>query len=405
MIVAGLDVIFSMVVVKKTKLKTMGGALAHIGFGLMLVGMLYSSGYDRIISQNITPDELEGFSSDQERMDNVRLVKDFPRFIPGYQVTYTGKKEAVAPIKKLKVIEETNEFFKVRFRDATGDEFGLALPRDVFLEGRDGETKAHPTSDVEPVGQGPLEGKLDVAYVEEFINKNIELLKPPHINERTLYGLRFEPLKRDKIAGRDTIVVDTSRAFSLYPEVEVNAEMRSIIAHPARKIYLNSDLYVHVSQVPADETAEDQFKYHDFTLKQGDTTRIGKNKLFLHSMTNLLRERPELANDFEAVVCSANVFVIRGQDTVLARPTFLIDKTGKISMTQAPAERMFLDLALVKIDPETEVFSFQAQEKVNPYNDFVVIKAIRKPWINLLWLGTFVLVAGFLLAIYRRVGR
>ena len=119
-------------------------------------------------------------------------------------------------------------------------------------------------------------------------------------------------------------------------------------------------------------------------------------------MTNLLRERPELAKDFEAVV-AANVFVIRGQDTVLTRPSFLIDKEGKISMTQAAAEGMFLDLALVKIDPESEVFTFQAQEKTNPYNDFVVIKAIRKPWINVLWLGTFVLVAGFLLAIYRRV--
>lgn len=401
-IIAGLDVIFSMVVVKKAKLKTMGGSLAHIGFGLMLVGMLYSSGYDRIISQNITPDELAGFSNEQERMDNVRLVKDFPRFIPGYQVTYLGKKEAVGPIHSLKVIEETAEFFKVRFRDATNDEFGLALPRDVFLETDEGEATVHPTSDVVAASQGPLEGKLDMAYVEEFINKNLELLKPPHINDRTLYGLLFEPLKRSEVAGRDTVLVDTSAAFTLYPEVEVNAEMRSIIAHPARKVYLNSDLYVHVSQVPAEETAEDQFKYHDFKLKQGDTTYIGKNKLFLHSMTNLLRERPELANDFEAVV-AANVFVIRGPDTALVRPSFLIDKEGKISMTQAAAERMFLDLALIKIDPESEVFTFQAQEKTNPYNDFVVIKAIRKPWINVLWLGTFVLGAGFLLAIYRRV--
>ena len=99
------------------------------------------------------------------------------------------------------MIEETDEFFKVRFRDATGDEFGLALPRNVFLEGQEGASNAHPTSDVEPVGQAPLEGVLDMAYVEEFINKNIELLKPPHINDRTLYGLRFEPLKRDEIAG------------------------------------------------------------------------------------------------------------------------------------------------------------------------------------------------------------
>ena len=58
----------------------------------MLVGMLYSSGYDRINFTKYHPDELEGFSNEQERMDNVRLVKDFPRFIPGYQVIYTVKR-------------------------------------------------------------------------------------------------------------------------------------------------------------------------------------------------------------------------------------------------------------------------------------------------------------------------
>ena len=35
-------------------------------------------------------------------------------------------------------------------------------------------------------------------------------------------------------------------------------------------------------------------------------------------------------------------------------------------------------------------------------NDWIVLKAIEKPAINLLWLGTFVLTAGFLIAIYRR---
>jgi cytochrome c-type biogenesis protein CcmF len=35
--------------------------------------------------------------------------------------------------------------------------------------------------------------------------------------------------------------------------------------------------------------------------------------------------------------------------------------------------------------------------------DFVSFQAIVKPWINLLWLGTFVLTAGFLLAIVRRI--
>lgn len=403
-VIAGLDVLFSMVGAKKAKLKTMGGSLAHIGFGLMLIGILYSSGYDNIVSQNITPDELQGFSNEAERMDNVRLVNGFPRYIPGYQVTYTGEKEAIPPIKSLKVIEETPEFFKVRFRDATNDEFGLSMPRSVFVKKDENDKTIHSTSDIEEAAADEsLKGELDLEYVEEFLNKNILEIKPPHINNRSLYGIKFEPLKRLKRENRaDTVLVDTAKAFTLYPEVEVNTEMRSIIAHPSRRVYLNRDLYVHVSQVPADETAEDKYTYHDFKLKQGDTTYLGDTKVLLHSMTNVIKERKELADQFEVVV-AANLFVIKENDTALVRPTFLVDKSGKISMTQSPAERMFMDFALVSIDPATGVSTFQAQEKTNPFNDFIVFKAIRKPFINVLWLGTFVLVAGFLLAIYRRM--
>jgi cytochrome c-type biogenesis protein CcmF len=35
-------------------------------------------------------------------------------------------------------------------------------------------------------------------------------------------------------------------------------------------------------------------------------------------------------------------------------------------------------------------------------DDFITIKAIRKPWINLLWLGTIVMTLGFGVAVVRR---
>jgi cytochrome c-type biogenesis protein CcmF len=35
--------------------------------------------------------------------------------------------------------------------------------------------------------------------------------------------------------------------------------------------------------------------------------------------------------------------------------------------------------------------------------DYLTFKAIYKPWINVLWLGTFVLAFGFLLALVRNV--
>lgn len=380
------DILLSLLKKNTSGLKVMGGTITHIGFGLMLLGILFSSGYDEVISINLTPEEMQGFTSEEEKVDNVGILRRKPRLIKDYKVTYTGPKEAVAPIKKLHVIEETPEFFKVRFRDSTGDQFGFVLPRPVFLEKEEGE--ASHSNKVSNAAQ-ELEGTIDMQYVEDFLNKNLEFIKPPHINNRVLYGLEFQSLK------------DSSDRFKLYPEAEINDQMNGIIAHPARRIYWDRDIYVHVSQIPANEGEDPKYKFHDLALKPGDTTFIGKTKIYFHNIANLA-EKTELGEDFE-IALAAHLLAIVGQDTFFANPMYFIAKDNTFSMKEASIEELYLDFAFFKVDPQKGLFHFQVRELENPSDDYIAFKAIKKPYINLLWLGTFVLTFGFLLAIYRRV--
>jgi cytochrome c-type biogenesis protein CcmF len=365
-----------------------GGAVTHIGFGLMLIGMLFSSGYDEVISINLTPEEMQGFTDEEEKVDNVGILRRKPRKIKGYEVTYTGPKEAAAPIRKLHVIEETPEFFKVRFRDSTGDQFGFVLPRPVFLLKEEGE-KAHTTNKVSN-SKEELEGTIDMEYVETFLNNNIALIKPPHINNRKLYGLEFQSLDKP------------SDQFKLYPEAEVNGQMNGIIAHPARRIYWDKDIYVHVSQIPANEGEEPKYKIHDLALKPGDTTFIGDTKIYFHNIANLA-DRTEMGDNFE-VALAAHMLAIVEQDTFFANPMYFIAKDNSFSMKEASIDELHLDFAFFKVDPKKGLFHFQIRELENPTSDYIAFKAIKKPYINLLWLGTFVLTFGFLIAIYRRIG-
>ncbi len=52
-----------------------------------------------------------------------------------------------------------------------------------------------------------------------------------------------------------------------------------------------------------------------------------------------------------------------------------------------------------EIDPATGKFTFAVN---TTQRDFIVMKATEKPLINILWLGTFVLVIGFVMATVRR---
>ncbi len=76
---------------------------------------------------------------------------------------------------------------------------------------------------------------------------------------------------------------------------------------------------------------------------------------------------------------------------------------GAINSAPGYVDPLGLLVHFMKVDPIEKKMLFRIQQQTNHADDYVVLKAIHKPWINLLWLGTFILVAGFLTAIYRRV--
>jgi cytochrome c-type biogenesis protein CcmF len=204
------------------------------------------------------------------------------------------------------------------------------------------------------------------------------------VNNRTLYGLQFRSQ------------ADTARTFVVYPEAEMNADQTGIISHPGRKVFWNQDIYVYTSSLPDPRNLEP--RYYDFSLRVGDTARIGNATLFLANVRNL-SGRPE-AQAYD-VAAAAQVIAFSGRDTFGAMPMFVI-KGNTPGMVADNIPELGLDIAFVGVQPEQNLIQLQARQ-VDPQADFVIIKAIRKPFINLLWLGTFILTAGFLISIYRRV--
>jgi cytochrome c-type biogenesis protein CcmF len=65
-----------------------GGALSHVGFALMILGVIASSGFDRAL-----PRIGEPYSADEDQMprDNFVVAKGQARTVNGYRVTYRGK--------------------------------------------------------------------------------------------------------------------------------------------------------------------------------------------------------------------------------------------------------------------------------------------------------------------------
>lgn len=97
----------------KGKIKLAGSAVAHIGFGLIMVGALIAAGTSSVISQNNTGlDYGADFDKANNSRENIMLYKNEPIKMGDYTVTYVG--DSVAP---------PNHYFKVDYKklDAAGN--------------------------------------------------------------------------------------------------------------------------------------------------------------------------------------------------------------------------------------------------------------------------------------------
>ncbi|RZK34140.1 MAG: cytochrome C biogenesis protein, partial [Hymenobacter sp.] len=105
----------------KGKYKLAGSAVAHLGFGLLLVGALIAGGTSRVVSENTTGEGYSAeFAKDNNPRENIMLYKNEPVKMGKYSVTFLGD-----------TIKGMNHYFNVNYKltDGTGkikEEFTLS---------------------------------------------------------------------------------------------------------------------------------------------------------------------------------------------------------------------------------------------------------------------------------------
>jgi cytochrome c-type biogenesis protein CcmF len=118
----------------KYKIKLAGSSLSHIGFGLMIAGMIISSANKKVISDssvnhiNIEIGQDPMTKKKENPRENLTLVRNIPTAMGDYIVTYTDNSKSSK--------EKSRTFFKMHFEElsktgATKDTF--SLQPDVYL--------------------------------------------------------------------------------------------------------------------------------------------------------------------------------------------------------------------------------------------------------------------------------
>jgi cytochrome c-type biogenesis protein CcmF len=308
-LVASLYAVFGnlayLLVVQRNNWSTVGGSLTHFGFGVFLVGVLISQGEKQVISLNRSGVNFGKEFKDNEKMENILLLKDSMMTMQGYEVTYKGTRE-----------EKPNHFY-------------------------------------------------EVSYV-----------------------------RRDSATGK---VLEN---FTLLPNAQLNPKM-GLIANPDTKHYLTHDVFTHVSSVPDNSKLKDTLIVVETAVGDSLYTKTAKLNVLA------LNPKPVLPADFDAtnkLVVGADLIATNENGKQFkTQPVFVIDMADNNTVSSIAGEvaELGLNIELTKIDPQTKKVTLSVRETEKPA-DFIIMKAIVFPYINLVWIGGILTFLGALLSMWRR---
>jgi cytochrome c-type biogenesis protein CcmF len=284
------------------KLKAAGASVGHVGFGIMLVGILISSSKEQVLSVNLFNPLNFAPESKQKGTENMTLFKGVKTDMGKYWVTYRA--------------DSSDEHEKKKYF-------------------------------------------------------HIELEKK-----------------------------DNGKSFVLKPDIIKNTKgQEGSSANPDAKHYWNRDIFSYISyaeEMSADEDTA-QFKMH--SMAQGDTIYYSSGLMVLEKVTpNPVTEKYNFKPTDTAIMAEINVYSTGGKQ-FKAKPVFYVkDNVVQYHLDTVFAEGLAIGLSQI-IDNKHLGIIVKESSQLTP---FIALKVLQFPFINLVWLGTIVMVTGFAMSMVRR---
>jgi cytochrome c-type biogenesis protein CcmF len=323
-----------------------GGAITHIGVALMLIGILFSSAYTKVVSINnsgLMINRSEEFTKDdnKENRENIVLWLNKPEQMGEYMLTWRDVR--IEPLKIPGYISKS-------WVDMIENDYKAVALRDIVVD----EKKYYGKGDT-------LEVSPDNFYYE--------------------------------IDYRDP----TGQIFTLFPRVQINPRMGGIVSSPDINRRLDKDLYTYVAMVTNPMAEPVWSQTENFTVSMRDTFFINDYVAVLDNVVRTEQVEGVTLGEGDAAV-KAVIRILDKEKEFVVTPSFVI-RDRLVARKPEVSKELGMRIQFQEINPQTGQFSFAVN---TTQKDYIVMKATEKPLINILWLGTFVLVIGFVTATIRR---
>jgi len=137
-------------------------------------------------------------------------------------------------------------------------------------------------------------------------------------------------------------------------------------------------------------------------MSLGDTISTSNSLIVLTGLNKDIDREPYGLAEKDIAVSAQLEIVDVNKKTFHSEPVFII-KNNAVFTQEASVDELGLRLGFKKIDPDSGKFEITVAERKENKREFIIMKAIVFPGINLLWTGCILMIVGTLIAIRKRI--
>ena len=418
-VVANTDYIISFL---KGNLKQASSAIAHMGFGLMVVGIIASGLNKTHISSN--PFAQKGLLSEDMLGTNVLLLKGEPMFMSGYDVTYVSD-----------TLEGNLRKFRVNFKKEDSGETFDVYPSATYnnqvtkVAAYNPSTKRYLDKDiftlfVLPRTEADIEEKrkyedsLSYELYQGFANDTIYTKNSYAVIE----NINYEPTHKDYTKEKGDIAVGVKMSVhklnqDTFWQVEPILVVRQnlLFSYPAEIPELS--MRIRIPELIFERFFEQEaLDYDQFTLKDGDEFSYNGMKISFNGFNTNPSHPAYIPEEGDIAVSAVLKVTSPDKEKIFeAQPIYLIRGNSPYNMKDQ-IDELGLHFRFVEIDPNNKTVkigvaaSNEKDAKKIPVeiaenalrSDYIVLEAIVFPGINFFWLGTIMMMFAFGMSMWIR---
>jgi len=412
-----------------TNSSLLASAVSHVGFGIMVIGILFSGLNKDYITNN--PFAMKDILRDERLRNTVALFKGEKMFSKNYWMTYVGDtldgnvRTYDINFKKVdeqeKVIEEfnlnptityTNDYTKIAALNPSTNHY---YNKDIFLVL---SSLPPQLQDVEFAKE--MEDTLDYRSFVAPLGNTFKSLK--HIGE--VNSFTFEPKHKDLnkeeydlVMGINMTITDTLENIQKNIQPALALKGGVIYQFPEHVDELGIRVKVDENFFSEIFTQEGNMEYDNLTLKDGERINWNGYQLRLNGFDRKPQHKNYEAEESDIAIGANLEYYKNNQLAFVAKPIFVIRKNQRFSVKDYLHEPG-IHTRFSNIDPTSEEMEFligqDKRENTNvpilmaenvPRGDWIAIEGTVFPFINLVWLGSIMMMLGLTIGLVKRFGR